>query len=196
MRPTLALVVALLGLVTGEGVAQEVPPPPALELPLGARVRLRTQASPDHWTNGVLAGADTGTIALVPEEAPPLGANRLRLPSDTVTRLEVLTGKKRQWLPGLLIGAAAGLAMGFSEPVDPVQCEFDENTFCNRGVAVAAMTGTSAVLGALVGSLVKKDVWTPVALDTLGPPRARGTRAGLGLRAVPGGLAAQLAVSF
>jgi hypothetical protein len=196
MRPTLPLVVALLGLVAGEGVAQEVPPPPALELPMGARVRLRTQASPGGWIKGVLASADTGAISLVPEEAPPLGANRLRLPRDTVTRLEVLTGKKRQWLPGLLIGAAAGLAMGFSEPVDPVQCEFDQNTFCNRGVAVAAMTGTSAVLGALVGSLVKKDVWTPVALDALGPPPTRVARAGLGLRAVPGGLALRLSVSF
>jgi hypothetical protein len=51
-------------------------------------------------------------------------------------------------------------------------------------------------LGALVGSLIKTDVWTPVALDALGPPRARGARTGLGLRAVPGGLGAQLSVSF
>jgi hypothetical protein len=153
-------------------------------------------ASPDHWVQGFLASADTGTIALVPEEAPPLGANQLRLPSDTVTRLEVLTGKKKQWLPGLLIGAAAGVAMGLGEPVDPVGCEFDQYTFCSRGEAVIAMTGTAAFFGALLGSLVKTDVWTPVALDAVGPSSARGARAGLGLRAVPGGLAAQLSVSF
>jgi len=196
MRTTLTFVVALLGLLASEALAQEMPQPPALELPMGARVRLRTQASPDGWIKGALASADAGTISLVPEEAPPLGANRLRLPSDSVTRLEVLTGKKKQWLPGLLIGAAAGLAMGFSEPVDPVQCEFDQNTFCNRGVAVAAMGATSAAIGALVGSRFKKDVWTPVALDTLGPPPARVARGGLGLRAVPGGLALRLSVSF
>lgn len=196
MRPTRPLAVVLLVLVAGEAVAQEIPPPPALQLPLGTPVRLRTLASPDGWVQGALAGADTGTIALVPEEAPPLGANQLRLPSDSVTRLEVLTGKKKQWLPGLVIGAAAGLAMGFSEPVDPVGCELDQNTFCNRGAAVAAMTATSALLGALVGSLIKRDVWTPVALDTLGPPAVRSTQIRLGLRAVPSGMAAALSVSF
>jgi hypothetical protein len=196
MRQTLPLVVALLGLVASEALAQEAPQPPALELPVGARVRLRTQASSGDWINGFLASADTGTISLVPEEAPPLGANQLRLPAETVTRLEVLTGKKRQWLPGLLIGAAAGLAMGFTTEVDPAQCEFDANAFCSRGEAVAAMGATSAAIGALVGSLVKKDVWTPVALDALGPPPTRLARAGLALRAVPGGLALRLSVSF
>ena len=196
MRLSLPLVVTLIGLAAGGATAQESPPPPALELPLGAQVRLRTQAAPGGWIKGVLAGADTGTIALVPEEAPPLGANQLRVPSGSVTRLEVLTGKKKQWLPGLVIGAALGVAIGVAEPVDPVQCKIDPNTFCNRGAAVAAMAGTSAFLGALVGSLVKKDVWTPVALDTLGPPAVRRTQASLGLRAVPGGVAAQLSVSF
>lgn len=196
MRPTLPLVVALLGLAAGEALAQEVSPPPALELPMGARVRLRTQASPDGWIKGALASADTGTVSLVPEGAPPLGANRLRLPSDTVTRLEVVTGRKRQWLPGLLIGAAAGVAMGVTMDVDPVQCEFDPDDFCSRGGAVAAMGATSAAMGALIGSLVKKDVWTPVALDALGPPPARVARTGLGLRVVPGGLALRLSVSF
>jgi hypothetical protein len=196
MRPTLPLLVTLIGLAAGEGLAQEVPEPSALELPAGAPVRLRTVASPDHWTRGFLTRADTDTIALVPEAAPPLGPNQLRLPRDTVTRLEVLTGKKKQWLPGLLIGAAAGVAMGLGEPVDPVGCEFDQYTFCSRGAALAAMTGTGAFLGALVGSLVKTDVWTPVPLDALGSPPAAGTRTGVGLRAVPGGLAAQLSVSF
>lgn len=196
MRPMRPLVVTLLVLVAGEGLGQEGTPPPALELPLGASVRLRTLAAPDGWIKGALAGADTGTIALVPEAAPPLGANQLRLPSGSVTRLEVLTGRKRQWLPGLLIGAAAGVAMGVTEPIDPVRCQVDDTTFCSRGAAVAAMTGTSAFLGALIGSLVKKDVWTPVGLDTLGPPPAQSPRASLGLRAVPGGVAARLSVSF
>ncbi len=195
MRPTLP-VVALLILVAAPGLAQDVPEPPALELPMGAQVRLRTVASPDHWLRGLLAGADTGTIALIPEAAPPLGANQLRLPSDTITRLELLTGKKRQWLLGLLIGAGVGVAMGFDESVDPVECQVDDYTFCNRGTAVAAMGATMAGFGAIVGSLIKTDVWTPVALDTLGPPAGRSTKARLGLRPVPGGMAAQLSVSF
>ena len=194
MRITLLLVI-VLGLCGGQTLAQEMPEPPALELPMGARVRVRTQAS-SEWIKGTLASADAGTISLVPEEAPPLGANQLRLPSGGVTELEVLTGRKSRWIPGLLVGATAGVAMGLDMDVDPVQCEFDDNYFCNRTSAVLAMTATSAVLGALVGKLIKSDVWTPVALDALGPSRETGARAGLGLQPVPGGLGVAVSVRF
>jgi hypothetical protein len=53
-----------------------------------------------------------------------------------------------------------------------------------------------AALGAGVGSLIRKDVWTPVGLDALGPPPARLTSSGVGLRVVPGGLAVDLSVRF
>jgi hypothetical protein len=194
MRITLLLVI-VLGLCGVQTRAQDMPEPPALELPMGARVRVRTQAS-SEWIKGTLASADAGTISLVPEEAPPLGANQLRLPSEGVTELEVLTGRKSRWIPGLLVGAAAGVAMGLDMDVDPVQCEFDDNYFCNRTSAVLAMTATSAVLGALVGKLIKSDVWTPVALDALGPSRETGARAGLGLQPVPGGLGVAVSVRF
>jgi hypothetical protein len=192
MRLTRFLLVMSLALGGGQGLAQDAP---ALELPLGTPVRLRIDTAPDGWVEGVLAGADSRTISLLPREAPPLGANPLRLPSESVTRLELLTGKKRQWLAGLLIGAAVGLAMGIDEKVDPVQCQVDEYTFCSRGAAVAAMTGTSAFLGALIGGMVRTDVWTPVAVDTLGPPVSRG-RASLRLGAVRGGAGVQLSLSF
>jgi len=185
----------VLGLCGVQTLAQDMPEPPALELPMGARVRVRTQAS-SEWIKGTLASADAGTISLVPEEAPPLGANQLRLPSEGVTELEVLTGRKSRWIPGLLVGAAAGVAMGLDMDVDPVQCEFDDNYFCNRTSAVLAMTATSAVLGALVGKLIKSDVWTPVALDALGPSRETGARAGLELQPVPGGLGVAVSVRF
>ena len=196
MRPTLPLVAGLLALIACGALAQDAAQPPALELPAGARVRLRTQASPADWVKGTLASADSGSIALVPEGVPPLGANVLRLPRGSVTRLDLVTGKKRQWLPGLVIGAALGVAMGFAMDVDPVRCEFDDNYFCSRGGAVAAMGGTSAAMGAGIGALVRKDVWMPVGLDALGPPPARVTLAGSGLRVVPGGLALAVAVRF
>ena len=82
-----------------------------------------------------------GAIALVPEGAPPFGPNQLRLPRETVTRFELVTGKKRQWLPGLVVGAVLGVAMGFAMDVDPVRCEFDDNYACSRGEAVAVMGG-------------------------------------------------------
>jgi hypothetical protein len=193
MRIKFLLAIALCAVSVGAH-GQETPEPPTLELPMGARVRVQTQASSD-WIKGVLASADAGTISLVPEEAPPLGSNQLRLPSEAVTQLEVRTGRKRQWLPGLLAGAALGAALGASMDVDAVRCEFDDNYFCSRGGAIAAMSGTFAGLGALVGSLVKKDIWTPVALDALGPPREK-ARAEVGLRPVSGGVAVALSVQF
>jgi hypothetical protein len=196
MRMTLPLAAGLLALIACEALAQDAPQPPALQLPAGARVRLRTQASPAEWIKGTLASADSGSIAVVPEGAPPLGANVLRLPRGSVTRLDLVTGKKRQWLPGLLIGGALGVAMGFAMDVDPVRCEFDDNYYCSRGGAVAAMGVGSAAMGAGIGALIRKDVWMPVGLDALGPPPARVTLAGSGLRVVPGGLALAVSVRF
>jgi hypothetical protein len=195
MRNTVPVVV-VLALVAGPARAQEVPEPPALEIPVGSRVRLQTRVAPDSWLEGVLVTADTRSISLVPKGAPPLGDNQLRLPSEAVARLEVVTGRKRQWLPGLLIGAAAGVAMGFGMDVDPERCAFDDNDFCSRGGAVAAIGGTFAGIGAVVGAFITKDVWTPVALDALGPPPGKEAWAGLRLRAVPGGVAVGLSVQF
>lgn len=195
MRPALLLVAGLAGvLATGGAGAQDQPP--TLELPVGARVRVQTQSAPGDWIKGVLAGADAESIALVPDGAPPLGPNQLRLPRQAVTRFELVTGTTRHWLRGLVIGAVLGVAMGFAIDVDPERCEFDDNYACSRGEAVALVGGTSAVLGAGVGAFFKKDVWTPVGLDALGPPPARVSRAGLALRAVPGGASLDLSVRF
>ena len=194
MRSKVLLAVALVGLVGHPVLAQDVPEPPALELPVGSRMRVKTRIS-DRWTEGVLVSADTGSLSFVPEGAPPLGDNQFAVPTEAVTRLEVSTGKKRQWLKGLLIGAGIGLAMGATVDVDAGQCELDENYFCSRGEAIAAMGATSAGIGALVGSLIKKEIWTPVALDALGPPREK-ARAEVGLRPVSGGVAVALSVQF
>lgn len=195
MRPALLLVAGLTG-VLAAGAAGGQDQPPMLELPVGARVRVRTQSAPGDWIKGVLAGADAESIALVPDGAPPLGPNQLRLPRQAVTRFELVTGTTRHWLRGLVIGAALGVAMGFAIDVDPERCQFDDNYACSRGGAVALMGGTSAVLGAGIGAFFKKDVWTPVGLDALGPPPARVARTGLAVRAVPGGASLDLSVRF
>jgi hypothetical protein len=190
------VVAAVLGLLGTDVVAQPASEPPALKLPVGARVRVRTVAAPEPWMKGYLAGADSGSIALLPEGMPPFAGSELRLPRETISRLEIATGKKRHWLAGLVIGAAAGVAVGFAMDVDSTRCEFDDNYFCSRGEAVALMGGAWAALGAGIGSLVKSDVWIPVALDALGPPPARVGRVGPALRATPGGLSLGLSVRF
>ncbi len=192
-----SVVVGAVLSVLGRGVvAQPALEPPALKLPVGARVRIRVVAAPGPWMKGYLAGADSAGIAVVPEGAPPLASSELRLPRETISRLEIATGKKTRWLAGLVIGAAAGVAMGFAMDVDSTRCEFDDNYSCSRGEAVGLMGATMAGLGAGIGALVKSDVWIPVALDTLGPPPARVGRVAPALRATPGGLSLGLSVRF
>jgi hypothetical protein len=53
------------------------------------------------------------------------------------------------------------------------------------------MGGTFGAVGAGIGALVRKDVWSPVGIDALGPPPVRVT-----LAAGPGGLALGVSVRF
>jgi hypothetical protein len=198
MRPTSLFVLAILsGLSPGAlPLAQEPPQPPALRLPLGARVRVRTAEAPGGWIQGTLVSASSAGVGLLPDGAPPIVGSEFRLPREAVARLELATGKKRHWLHGLIIGAAAGLAMGAAFDVDPVRCEFDDNYFCSRGEAVAASGFAVGGIGALVGSLVKTDVWTPVAMDALAPPAPAAGRLEPQLRVVPGGVFLNVSVGF
>jgi hypothetical protein len=189
----LVLVAILVANANGAAAQQAPQPGPAaaepvlLTLPMGSKVRLQTAAAPGQWMKGILVSADTASVAMVPENAPPLGANQLRLPSAAISRFELKTGSKRHWLWGLAIGAAAGLALGATADVDPVACEYDINYECSRGEALALYGFTMAGVGAGVGALIKTDRWTPVALDALAPPAPRVSGIAPRLRLLPGG---------
>lgn len=192
----LLVAAAMLG-ASVSAQAQTAPEPPGLTLPMGARVRLQTAAAPGSWVKGMLVSADSASIGLVPEGAPPIGANQLRLSSASVARFEMLTGRKRQWLPGLLAGVAVGLLVGATAQVDPVACEYDIDYECSRGAAYATYGISLAALGAGIGALVKTDRWTPVALDALAVPPQRVSGVAPRLRLLPGGGAeASVTVGF
>jgi hypothetical protein len=196
MRVEAPFLVALLGLLAAEALAQPAPQPPTLRLPVGARVRVRPVAAPGDWLGGTLMSADSEGIGLLPENAPPLAGSELRLPRGTVARLEILTGQKRHWLAGLIVGAVAGIALGASMDVDPERCQFDDNYFCSRGEALAAGGLVLGGMGAGVGALVRTDTWLPVALDALGPSAAGGGRIRPEVRASSDGLALGVCVRF
>jgi hypothetical protein len=205
MRVKPALILALvLGLPASGALAQSTVQPPQaagepvpLTLPMGARVRVQTMAAPGSWIRGILVSADSASVALVPENAPPLGANQLRVPTASVGRFELQTGSQRRWLYGLAAGVALGVAVGFAADVDPVACEFDYDYMCSRGEALAyGVLGMGAV-GAGVGALIKTDKWTPVALDALAPPVPRVSGLAPRLRALPrGGVELGVALGF
>ncbi|HSD28855.1 MAG TPA: hypothetical protein VLL75_16255 [Vicinamibacteria bacterium] len=177
MKPRcLAVLLAVLGTGAPVAVAQAPPTPPSLRLPAGMRVRVWTYSLPGQKMEGTLLRADSGAVTLVPKSDQPLVGGEMRLPAADVTRLDVALGKTRHWWQGAVIGAALGLAMAFTDDVDPVLCEANENVLCSRGEALLVYGLTSTAIGAGVGALIKTDRWTPVALDSLGPPvrEARG----------------------
>jgi hypothetical protein len=194
---TLLTVAILAGPAATQAQPQAPGEPAPLTLPMGARVRLQTGTAADPWVRGFLVSADAASVALMPEGAPPLGVSPLRLPSRSVTRLELHVGQKRHWLGGLLVGLAGGLAIGLTEEVDPVRCEYDYATSCNRTEAVIVDTLIGAGLGAGIGALFKSDRWIPVATDALAPPPPPPAgRVAPQVRAVPSGVSLGLAVGF
>jgi hypothetical protein len=196
MGTTPLVLTALAAALAGEALAQPAPEPPTLKLPVGARVRVRPVAAPGDWVRGTLVSADSEGIGLLPENAPPIAGSELRLPRETVARLEVLTGQKKHWLQGLLVGVAAGVAMGFAFDVDPERCKVDDNYFCSRGEAVAAGGLVIGGIGAGVGALVKTDRWFPVTLDALSPAAEGGGRVRPRVRASSDGVALGVSVRF
>jgi hypothetical protein len=171
MKPRcLALVIVVLAAGVPVALAQAPPVPPPLKLPAGVRVRVWTHSLPNHRIEGTLLSADSTAVALVPKSGQPLLGGEMRLPAPDVTRLDVALEKKGHWWQGALIGAAVGAALAFTDDVDPVLCEVNENVLCSRGEAVLVYGLTSTAMGAGIGALIKTDRWTPVALDAFGPP--------------------------
>jgi len=171
MKPRcLALTAVVLATAVPAALAQAPPAPPPLKLPSGIRVRVWTYSMGGQRIEGTLLSADSNAVALIPKGSQPLLAGEMRLPAADVTRLDVALEKKRHWWQSALIGAAVGAALAFTDDVDPVLCEFNENVLCSRGEAVLVYGLTSTAIGAGIGALIKTDRWTPVALDAFGPP--------------------------
>ena len=192
-----ALVLVAVVVSPALAFAQATVEPLPLRLPMGSRVRVQTTAPAGSWTKGILTSADSASVSMIPEHSPPLGDNQLRLPTASVSRLELVTGTKRHWLVGLAAGTALGLLLGATSEVDPVACEYDYNYDCSRGEALALYGVALGGIGAGVGALVKTDRWTPVALDALGPPAPRVSGVAPRLRALPsGGVELGLAIGF
>jgi hypothetical protein len=173
---SLTLAAVLLAASAPAGIAQTPSAPPPLRLPAGLPVRVWTLSLPNQRIEGTLLSADATGVTLVPKGTHPLVTGEMRLPAGDVTRLDVALGKKSHWWQGALIGAAVGLAIAFTDDVDPVLCQVNENVLCSRTDAVLAYGLSMTAAGAVVGAFVKTDRWTPVALDAFGPPLAKPVR--------------------
>ncbi len=186
---TSLLAVAVGAAAQDAGPATRTPVPPPFQLPAGAKVRLTSTILPGGVVVGRIGSSTDDALGLVlpgPDDSP-FGTPVL-VPRASVTRIQVSLGYKRHTLQGAILGAVAGAALGAAWEVDPATCDsYSSDTFCSRGEAVAAGSLGFAVIGALVGHIVKTERWQNVSVEALAPrssdassrPRGRLAAAGL-----------------
>ena len=161
----ISLIFVLFLAVVGELCAQDT-----LVVP-GARVRVY---SPDRLT-GTIEMLSRDTLVLKTEASRyrmDQGRvvawrviSRQAIPFASITRLEVTRGKKSKWLVGAVVGLGLGAAAtvaflaGFCDDSD-TSCEGDE--YLN---AFALIALPPAIVGAVIGALIKVDRWEDIPLD-------------------------------
>ena len=155
-RPALAVAAALaLTAATLGGQSARV------ELPIGARARLRVPAR-HGWVTGTIAAADSAVIVL---RVPPAAAHDTFLVAWVQT-LEVSRGQRRsaaRAAAGLLIGAAVGGGLGAAMGSMNEGRQTDSPGFATAvfGVGGALLGG---IVGAGVGGSTARERWEPVRL--------------------------------
>jgi len=174
------ILVAILAFVPLASATAQVQQPPVER---GVRVRVTTPPPPcPAWYTSCTRDSPRRYVGtFVAWKADTLvvetKGHTLALLWDSVTKLEVSQGQKRNTregvLIGLLVGGVAGavVAVAIYEECEP--CFIDPATL-PVAVAMAGVLG-GVVTGAIIGSLIKTDRWQDVALDRLrvsfGPQR-------------------------
>jgi hypothetical protein len=124
----------------------------SVQIQPGTKVRLRFRES--HSMVGTLLASSDRTLTVV------VGANQnLSCPRDSVTKVEVMTGRKNHWLMGAIVGAAMGALIGAAET--PV-CGGGDGDCYTRGENIGYGSLGFGMFGALIGALCKTDQWVEV----------------------------------
>ena len=115
--------------------------------------------------SGTLVNTGPDTITLVTDQGV------LKLPTGSITRVEVSHGRKRHGRLGLLVGVAAGALIGLYATTDPaLACGVDYYVPCTRSdrITYAAVMGLAlAAPGALVGRRIHTETWSDAPLGRL-----------------------------
>ena len=163
-----SVIVAVLVATTALAASAEDLPP----IPVGTHMRV-TSSGAGGFTGtfeGTLVKLDPRELTLVDGEKGAV----MTVPAASVTRVQILTARHRKTRKGLLIGLAAGAALGAfagsTDPGDGSGCGLNPSVYkpCTAGTAAAwaALTGISgAAIGALIGVFGHTETWTEVGLE-------------------------------
>jgi hypothetical protein len=125
---------------------------------VGDRVRVSAPSVSGSDIRGTLVALDAKTLILAPERKGPT----IELSRSQVERLQVLAGKKRNWLAGAVVGAGAGLVLSVSYCGDPPL-----GGTCDRMQVTTTLGAIGAAGGALFGALIVTDRWKTVPANAV-----------------------------
>jgi hypothetical protein len=147
-------------LLLPNGVRSQEGAPMASPAIVGKKVRLLAPAIVNGRIEGVVLKMDQQGFVIGQAEG-----THLRVPRQTVTRLEVSTGRRRHTLKGMCIGA--GVFVLLSTPI------VVSGRVPARDAPLAAVAG--AMWGAGIGTLVEGERWSAVPLGPVTPGPAERT---------------------
>jgi hypothetical protein len=142
-------------LLPGAAWSEEEPKAEAAIAP-GSKVRLLAPTVATQQIQGIVVQMDRTSLLISAGDRPPVS-----VPRESITGLEVNTGRDQLTKAGALTGAVIGAALGAVNPcVAMVGC--DER---NAGTAAVMYGLAGASAGAIIGALIKVDHWTAVPLN-------------------------------
>jgi hypothetical protein len=161
-------VFAAAALLSGAAASAEEP----RELGTGMRLRVTTSGA------GGFSGTFEGTLAKIgAEDLTLVDADRgavMTVPASSVTRVQVSSGKRRRVRKGMLIGSAAGAALGALAGSGALGtengCSLDypyvyEPCTASTAIRWAGLTALGgAMWGAVIGYHVRSETWTDSSL--------------------------------
>jgi hypothetical protein len=176
MRCASTMVLASSLVLAGDARSDDLPQA-SLPITVGSKVRLLAPMTIEGEQKGIIQQVDEKSLTLNLTNRTSITVAR-----SAITRLEVSTGQKRQWLKGMVIGAVIeGVGLAATATIQQ-DCSASSSSgslcFSSRAEALGVGVAAGALVGAGIGALFKGDRWSAVPLEavrvSLAPTRRRG----------------------
>lgn len=164
--------IVLLGLVTGCATSRVVTTPAPVPPP-GTPIRYAVRSDPSRLLAGRLISLDADALAFerfVPERPvhrEPAHWAADRIPTGSIVRLQVRTGRGTNVGRGALIGGGIGFALGALCAAGSDDTDWGTPS---GGECLVSGVVSGVAIGALIGVVSRSETWAPVPLPTRGPP--------------------------